>query len=109
MPSLEDFFPERPDSSRIMIGTSAADYSASRLARAVEDADAALLNLNITALHVEPWQVTVALRVSHRDPAAVCRSLERYGYHVISAESPLETPDDEISLRYHELMKYLSI
>ncbi|MDE6684329.1 MAG: hypothetical protein K2J94_04020, partial [Duncaniella sp.] len=47
-PSLERLFPPRDESSRLLVSCITSDYSASRIARAVEDADAHLLNLNVT-------------------------------------------------------------
>lgn len=106
---IEVFFPHNPDSCRILLGMGMADYAASRIARAVEDADARLLNLNVTSLEVSGFQLVVSLRVDHRDPSAVCRSLERYGYAVVSTESTAMEQDEELRLRYEELMRYLSI
>ena len=74
------------DASHMLVACRRDDYSASRMARAVEDADAHVLNLNVTALHPEgagPDMVLVALRVGRRDAAAVARSLARYGYETV--------------------------
>ncbi len=105
---IEVFFPPVADSSRLLIGCSSSHYSASRIAQAVEDANARLLNLNVTSLEVEGWQVVAALRINHRDPQSAARSLERYGFDVISLET---SPDDDERLRSHydELMHYLSM
>ena len=102
------FFPPNIESSRLLVGCAKVEFSASRIARAVEDADAQLLNLNVTSLEIEGWQVVVALRVNHRNPQSVARSLERYGYDVINFEV---SPDDDEKnrLRYDELMHYLSM
>ncbi len=64
----------------------AHDYSASAIARAVEDCDAHLINLNVLADRPSeaPGQCLVALRVDHRNASAVARSLERYGMRVIA-------------------------
>lgn len=106
--SPEVFFPPNPDSSRLLIGCSYDDYAASRISRAVEDCDARLLNLNVTGLEVEGSQLAVSLRVSHRDPWRVARSLERYGYRVISTEAPA-ADEDTIRSNYDELMRYLDL
>ena len=72
----------------------AGDYSASRIARAVEDADAHLLNLNVTSdSERSDNRITAELRISHRDPEAAARSLERYGYEVIGAEGTADSDD----------------
>lgn len=106
--SIEVFFPPIVDSSRLLIGCSYDDYIASRIARAVEDADARLLNLNVTSLEVEGQQVVAALRVDHRNPESVARSLERYGYIVLNCDHPADD-DDTLHDRYELLMKYLSL
>lgn len=66
------------------------DYSASRIAHAVEDCDAHLLNLNVTADSPSADIVTVELRVGHRNPTSVARSLQRYGFCVVNG-----MPDDD--------------
>lgn len=82
-PDAARLYPPRLESSRLLAMCLPVDYSASRIARAVEDADAQLLNLNITSdtLGMEN-RVVFELRVDHRSPMAVARSLERYGYEV---------------------------
>lgn len=106
--SYDRLFPHNPDSSRLLVGCPTADYSASRIAMAVEDADARLLNLNLTSLSQSPSTVAVALRVSHRDPERVARSLERYGYEIISVETT-SAADDTLRRRYEELMHILNL
>ncbi|MCM1355320.1 MAG: hypothetical protein NC212_02815 [Staphylococcus sp.] len=107
---LERLFPPVEESCTILLSCLRGDYSASRIARAVEDCDAHLLNLNVTSDSEEADNRIVAeLRVSHRNPESVCRSLERYGYAVIDADgAPL--PDDSLlRSRYDELMLYLNL
>ena len=109
------------ESSRLLIGCSREDYSASRIARAVEDCDAHLLNLNITARPDKtgdeegeafrlPYQYLVDIRVSHRNASGVKRSLERYGYDVIDILSAEHSEDSEMMRkRIDELFRYLEI
>lgn len=107
---LDRLFPPVEESCTILLSCLRGDYSASRIAHAVEDCDAHLLNLNVTSDSDETDSRIVAeLRVSHRNPESVCRSLERYGYVVIDAEgAPL--PDDSLlRSRYDELMLYLNL
>ena len=92
--NFEVFFPQNADSSRILVACRPSDYSASALARAVEDADANRL--------------AVALRIGHRSPLAAIRSLERYGFEVIDYDGP-QADDDVLRSRYDELMHILSI
>lgn len=107
---LDVFFPQNPESSRLLLACRTADFSASRIACAVEDCDARLLNLNVTSLTLEADELAVALRVSHRDPSRVAASLERYGYRIVSLEScPGSRADVELRSRYDELMHYLNM
>lgn len=50
----------------------------------------------------------MALRVNHRSPDRVARSLERYGYRVVALESGA-ADDDVIRNNYDELMRYLGL
>ena len=70
----------RYDCSIIEINCAPADYSASALARAVEDTDAHLVDL-LTA-PTDEGMLHVTLRVRCEDPTAAVHSLERYGYTV---------------------------
>lgn len=105
-------FPRCGDSSEISIGCYRGDYSASRIARAVEDCDAHLLNLNITGDTTEDGRIVVDVRISHRNAAAVCRSLERYGYDVLAVrqeETASDLRDETAAERIGELMAHLNI
>ncbi len=83
-------FPAVEGVTTLTIAVPAGRYSASAIARAVEDCDANLLNLNVTTDGVMPRdyanaEVVVDLRVDLRHSMAVVRSLERYGFRVLSA------------------------
>ncbi|MDE6392160.1 MAG: hypothetical protein K2L59_02670 [Muribaculaceae bacterium] len=71
----------RPDCSVIELECAPADYSASHIARAVEDADVHLVDL-ITSPGDE-GKLRVTLRVRCEDPEPVAHSLGRYGYEVV--------------------------
>lgn len=77
----------RDDSSVITVECHAADYSASLLARAVEDADAHLTDLwSAPAASADAADmVRVTLRVRLENPEAAVRSLRRYGFDVVDA------------------------
>ena len=121
-PENEQLFPPVAESSRLLVGCSREDYSASRIARAVEDCNAHLLNLNVTSFGERKdygelsdggvadgkFQVVCDLRVNHRSAAGVGRSLERYGYTVLGTSSADE-PDDITASRINELIRYLEI
>lgn len=108
--SIDRLFPHLDESSRLLVSCIPADYSASRIARAVEDADAHLLNLNVTTDGEKLDNRLVAeLRVSHRSPMAVARSLERYGYEVVDVDHSAITDDSMATDRLNELLHYLDL
>lgn len=108
---LGHLFPEVGDTSTLIVSCRPADYSASRLARAVEDVDARLLNLNVTASdHPDAPGMEIELRVSHRNPSSVARSLERYGFEVTASSSPsLYATAEEAADRVAELLHYINL
>lgn len=105
---FDELFPPLPDSSSLLVGTGREDFMASRIAHAVEDADANLLNMNVTRLDDDFNKHIIHLRVNHRNPERVARSLERYGYNILSlSEEGMDF--QELADRHNELMHYLSI
>ncbi len=108
--ALQRLLPERNDCSELTVTCHPADYSASALARAVEDCDAHLLNLNLTSDTTPGGEAVVELRVGLLDASGVARSLERHGYTVTSMRSPIESSDEATTRRRaEELMHYLSM
>lgn len=122
-PQNDYFYPPREESTRLLVGCRAEDYSASRIAHAVEDCNAHLLNLNITPpfsegpdetrrLHpddIAQFPVLFDIRVSIRNATSIARSLERYGYHVLDAQEPFEKDNDTTMDRYQQLLRYLEL
>lgn len=97
----------RDDSSEITVECYPEEYSASRLAHAVEDADAHLVDLLTGPLPEGMLRVT--LRVRREDPSPVVNSLERYGYHVTDS-SGAGYGDAEVALeRLLELNTLLNV
>lgn len=109
-PDICRLYPPMEDVSRLLAACLPADYSASRIARAVEDADARLLNLNVTTdgLSLEN-RVVFELRVNHRSPLAVARSLERYGYDVLDVDNKALAEDALTASRLAELMRVFEL
>lgn len=70
----------RYDCCVIEMECAAADYSASHIARAVEDSDVHIVDLLTNP--GESGHLRVTLRVRCEDPEATVHSLERYGYEV---------------------------
>lgn len=103
-------FPENAESGCLTVACAQADYSASLIARAVEDADAHLLNLNVTSATGPLHGVVVELRVSHRDTSSVARSLSRHGYTILAADSDCDgmQPSERYN-PYAALVRYLEI
>ncbi len=108
---LDRLFPAYGDTSSVVVSCMRADYSASRLARAVEDADAHLLNLNVLAPEGSDYtgRACIALRIDRADPSAVVRSLERYGYAVEDVSVPVDESLDSARDRVRELLRYLEV
>lgn len=103
------FFPHVEDESRLLVGCRQDDYSASMIARAVEDCNAQVLNLNVTSLSSAGAGMVVDLRVNHRNAEAITRSLARYGYDVIEAKSGSLHETEKMRSRANELLRYLEI
>lgn len=108
-PDNDYLFPPVADSSRLLVGCAREDYSASRIAHAVEDCDAHLLNLNVTSMGALPdadYPVVFDLRVDHRDATSIVRSLERYGYSVLQIQNAPGVDDDTLQQRIDFFIKY---
>ncbi len=82
---VDRLFPPTDEASELLVACRRMDYSASAIARAVEDCDAHLLNLNLTGDSAPDGSddLMVELRVGLRNANPVARSLERYGYRVM--------------------------
>lgn len=95
----------RDDCSVIEVECGAIDFSASLLARAVEDTDVHLVDM-LTAPGAD-GHINITLRVRCQDPTATVHSLERYGYKVTSAsgrENADTTAAIERLLELHTIM-----
>ncbi|MDE6651828.1 MAG: hypothetical protein K2K08_05415 [Paramuribaculum sp.] len=105
-------FPHCEESGELSVRCFRSDFSASRIARAVEDVDAHILNMNVTSEVTPLGEVIVDLRVSHRNVTAVAHSLERYGYevHHIGSETTGNDAENEVTAsRIAELMVHLKV
>lgn len=103
--------PPLREASRLIVACHAADFSASTLARAVEDSDAHLINLNVTDRRLDDGRITIDLRTNRRNVRSAARSLERYGYEVISSDDEDEDSpaSDLIRERAAELLHIINI
>ncbi len=108
MRCLARLYPERSESCELTLTCRPDDYSASIIARAVEDCDAHLINLNVTDDPDDAGRVTVELRVGQRNGFAVARSLERYGYQVTDIRRAEPDIASEVARdRVNELIRIL--
>lgn len=98
------------EASELLLSCPPADYSASSIARAVEDCDAQLLGLSVTGMRDDEGLPVIALRVNVRDASGVARSLRRYGYDPFFVGS---APDSAMRRRAqeraNELIHYLEM
>lgn len=107
MEGLGHFVAPRDDSSTVVVECRPEAYSASEIARAVEDADAALVDL--WSVPTQDGMIRVTLRVRHSDPSMAVRSLERYGYTVIETHGS-ENADAQLAAeRLATLSLYLNV
>lgn len=97
----------RDDSSVITVECAPYDYSASRIAHAVEDSDAHLVDL--WSLPADEGRMRVTLRVRRSDPTATVHSLERYGYDVVEAHGSRYEDAQLAASRLLELQTLLNI
>lgn len=98
-----------PDSVELTIGCSPADFSASRIARAIEDCDAHLINLNVTSTRRADGNLAVLIRAGLRNPDSAIRALERYGYHVEAVHTPPAHDDNSLRERIDELFTHINL
>lgn len=106
--------PPRQEASVITVVCHPADFSASALARAVEDSNAHLVNLNVTGARRDDGRMTIELRTSLRNPDPTVRSLARYGFETIEAQAfPSEATgndfDEALRSRAAELIHILNL
>ncbi len=97
----------RDDCSVITVECAPYDYSASRIAHAVEDSDAHLVDL--WSVPSEDGHLRVTLRVRRSDPAATVHSLERYGYEVVEAHGSNYRDMELAATRLLELQTLLNV
>ena len=108
---LDELYPLHEGSTHLLVGCRRDDYSASRIAHAVEDCDAHLLNLNVMSDEDSGYDMLVDLRINRLSGEAVARSLERYGFDVLSfsGDASADSDDSTLRRRVEELMRYLNV
>ena len=107
---LEALLPQHADGCELLVACRPEDFSASAIARAVEDCDARLLALTETAMRTPDDHPVVLVRADTRNADAIARSLARYGYQTVDTSARL-TPEQqsEAMARINELLHYLDL
>lgn len=105
--ALGSLIATRDDSSVLTMECDPRDYSASAIARAVEDVDAHLVDL--LSRPSGDGLLSVTIRVRTLEPEHVARSLERYGYRVTEAGAHPSPAIDVLSERLAALQLYLNV
>lgn len=105
--ALARMLPHSDEFSEIEAVSMPSDYSASSVARAVEDADASLLSLLVYP--DETGMLALYLRINRADPSHAVRSLGRYGYTVTRARGAGDSDAALAAERLSELQHYLDI
>lgn len=107
--SIDRLMPFSPDSSRFLVLCHRSDYSAGRIAQAIEDSNANVLNLNVTSDTRADDRIVVDVRVDRKNIDSIARSLARYDYIVegmTEADDIIEERDRE---RVAELLRMLDV
>ncbi len=107
--NLARLFPPMEDSCRLTMVCSREQYAASIVARAVEDCDAHLLNLNVTDQTTSDGEIVVELRVGINNGESVARSLARYGYQVVKINHEANVDESTMRGRINELLHYIEL
>ncbi|MDD6890251.1 MAG: hypothetical protein PUD39_08330 [Bacteroidales bacterium] len=109
--NLDILFPPSADVSSLVVACKSQDYSASAIARAVEDCDAHVVNLNVLSRPGRCGELQVSLRIDRRNPSRAVRSLQRYGYEVVEVDSPdgFDADAEQARSRANELLRYLEM
>lgn len=97
----------RDDCSLITLRCLPADYSASILTHACEDAGATVVDLLTSP--ADNTNIMVTLRLRCDDPSAAVHNLERYGYDVTEAEGNNYTDAAIAAQRLLELQTLLNV
>lgn len=97
----------RDDSSVLVVECAPHDYSASLLARAVEDVDAHLVDL--ISHPAAGGMLHVTLRVRTTDPTQAAMSLERYGYRVLESTHGSEIGSAILAERLASLQALMNV
>ncbi|MDE6560547.1 MAG: hypothetical protein K2K75_04115 [Muribaculaceae bacterium] len=98
---------QRDDCSLVTLECSPADYSASILTHACEDAGAPVVDL--LTQPADQMHIRVTLRLRCDDPTPAIHNLERYGYEIAEAEGNHYTDSMIAAERLLEVQMLLNV
>jgi len=104
--AFASLMPAREDCSVIELVCDAAQYSASQLAMAIEDVDAHLIGL---LTYPSDDKLGVTVRITHSDPSAAIRSIERYGYEAVAWHGSDNIRVDLSQQRMENLLQFMNV
>lgn len=101
--------PFSPEATRFSLLCRRSDYSAGRIAAAIEDCNTHVLNLNVTSDAPDSDSLIVDVRVDRNDISALARSLARYDYIVVDSDNADGIMDEKGRRRLAEFLRYLDV
>ena len=108
--SQKNLFPYNPDSSRFVVLCRREDYSATRIAHAIEDVGAHVLNLNVTDQKPAGDDLlAVDVRVDRQDISSIIRSVARYDFTVFGEANASTAITEAEQQRIAELLRYIDV
>ena len=105
---MNRLFPYHPEATNFTIVCRRSDYSAGRIVHAIEDCNANVLNLNVTANDYSDDFMRIDVRVDRTDISSIIRSLDRYGMTVESHYGDREISDED-RFRVAQLLRFIDI
>lgn len=96
----------REEGGIIVLEMNKVDYSLAQIAQIVESNDAKIINMYITS-SPDTTKIEVTLKINQIELDRIIRTFERYDYQ-INATFQKGLFEDDLKLRYEELMKYLN-
>ncbi len=82
------------------------DYSVSEIARLVEENDAKILSLYLSAIP-DTTKIEVTLKINKMDLSPIIQTFNRFNYTIVA--SIFEDENEELQDRYDSLMRYLNV
>lgn len=96
----------REEGGIIVLEMNQVDYSLAQIAQIVESNDAKILNMYLTG-SPDSTKIEVTIKINQVELDRIIRTFERYEYK-INATFQKGLFEDDLKLRYEELMKYLN-